>query len=427
MSRLTSAAGGRVDRGRPVATATEEPLPPARQRIDSIDLLRGIVMVIMMLDYTREFVYSGGLLDPTNRSQPAVWLFLMRWIAHFCAPVFVLLAGVGAYLKFARDKSKRELSLFLITRGLLLIVLELTLVRLGATFSFDYRYFGSLQLIWVIGVSMIILAGLIHLPLKGVAIFGVAMIALHNLFDGIQMQPWLGPGNPVPKIGAKIWMILHQQGGFPIAGWPSPFVFVVYPLIPWIGLMAAGYALGSVYQTGARQRRNTLLYVGAFSTMLFFLLRSLDYYGDPWHWAQKDTVTLTLVSFFDTTKYPASLVFLLMTLGPAFLALAWFERLRQGPISRFFVTFGRVPLFFYLLHLPTAHLISVLLHLVFKKPVAWLFKSPVEFFENPPRGVGFNLAVVYACWIAGVLLLYPLCRWFAGVKARRRAWWLSYL
>jgi uncharacterized membrane protein len=428
MPRSTSAAVGRNGAGRPVATASKGPLPPARQRIDSIDLLRGIVMVIMMLDHTRDFVYSGGLFfDLTDLNQTTFSVFFTRWITHFCAPVFVFLAGVGAYPQFARGKSKRDLSRFLLIRGLWLIVLELTLVRLGATFSFDYRFFGFLQVIWAIGVSMIILAALIHLPLKAVAIFGVAMIALHNLLDGFQVPRWLGPGTPLPGIGAKLWMILHQQGGYPLAGWPGPFVFVVYPLIPWIGVMAAGYAFGSVYKTDAEERRKILLYLGGLSILLFCLLRALDYYGDPMHWAKQQTAVFTLLSFVDTTKYPPSLLFLLMTLGPALVALAWFERLGKGPISRFFVTFGRVPLFFYLLQWPTAHLISVLLHLVFKKPVAWLFKSPVANFENPPRGIGFNLAVVYACWIAGVLLLYPLCKWFAGVKARRRDWWLSYL
>src|SRR6266508_3128659 len=226
----------------------QEPLRPPRARIDSIDLLRGIVMVIMMLDHTRDFIHSGALLfDPLDLSKTTVWLFLTRWITHFCAPVFVFLAGTGAYLQFARGKSKRQLSRFLITRGLWLIVLELTLVRLGATFSFDYRFLAFLQVIWVIGISMIILAALIHLPLKFVAAFGLLMIALHNLLDRFQVQPWQGPGTPIPSVGGKLWMLLHQQGGYPIAGWPSPFVFVVYPLIPWIGVMAAGYAFGALY------------------------------------------------------------------------------------------------------------------------------------------------------------------------------------
>lgn len=405
-----------------------EPIQPARQRIDSIDLLRGIVMVVMMLDHTRDFVHkSGFFIDPTDLNQTSTLLFLTRWITHYCAPVFVFLAGTGAYLQFARGKSKKELSKFLVTRGVWLIILEVTVVRLGATFSFDYRFLAFLQVIWVIGVSMIVLAALIHLPLKVVAAFGLIMIATHNLLDRFQIAPWQGPGTPIPSVGGKLWMVLHQQGGYPVAGWPSPFLFVVYPLIPWIGVMAVGYAFGALYKMDAERRRKLLLYIGGTAIMLFFLVRAVDVYGDPSHWHQQKTVIFTILSFVNTTKYPPSLLFLLMTLGPAIIALAGFEVLNRGTIGRFFVTFGRVPLFFYLLQWPMAHGISVLLHLAFGKPVGWLFMSPIGIFENPPKGQGFDLWVVYVSWIAGVALLYPLCKWFAGVKARRRDWWLSYL
>src|SRR2546429_4640283 len=213
----------------PAGPLNPEPAKPARQRIDSIDLLRGIVMVIMMLDHTRDFVHSGALLfDPLDLSKTTTALFLTRWITHFCAPVFVFLAGTGAYLQFARGKSKRELSRFLISRGLWLIVLEFTAVRLGATFSFDPRFLVMLQVIWVIGVSMIVLAALIHLPLKVVAAFGLVMIALHNLLDRFPATPWQGPQTPVPSWGAKLWMLLHQPGAFPIGPhFPSPIVFVL--------------------------------------------------------------------------------------------------------------------------------------------------------------------------------------------------------
>src|SRR5712692_4843346 len=230
----------RLGTGVPTETVPSSQSPSAspkstRGRIDSIDLLRGIVMVIMMLDHTRDFVHKVGLFfDPTDLRQTNTLLFLSRWITHYCAPFFVFLAGTGAYLQFARGKSKRELSRFLVTRGLWLIVLELTLVRLGASFSFDYRFVGYLQVIWVIGISMIILAVLIHLPVKLIGVFGLAMIALHNFLYKIRVDQWQGPGTPVPGVGAKLWVLLHQQGGYPIAGWPSPFVFVVYPLIPWI-------------------------------------------------------------------------------------------------------------------------------------------------------------------------------------------------
>src|SRR5258706_5503761 len=236
------------------------PKKTSRGRIDSIDLLRGIVMVVMMLDHTRDFVHWGGPnFDPTDLTKTTVALFFTRWITHFCAPVFVFLAGTGAYLQLARGKSKRELSKFLLTRGLWLIVIELTVVRFGVFFSLDYRFLGFLQVIWVIGVSMIVLAGLIHLPLKVVAGFGIVMIALHNLLDRYQVTGWQGPGSPVPGLGAKLWMLAHQGFSlFPLAGFPSPIVIVVYPLIPWIGVMAAGYAFGSLYQIDADRRRRWL-------------------------------------------------------------------------------------------------------------------------------------------------------------------------
>ncbi|MDX6403166.1 MAG: hypothetical protein QOH70_621 [Blastocatellia bacterium] len=413
-----------------------EPAIAGRSRIDSIDLLRGIVMVIMMLDHTRDFVHSGGFLfDPTDLTKTTVAIFLTRWITHYCAPIFVFLAGTGAYLQFARGKSKRDLSKFLLSRGLWLVVLELTVVRLGIFFSFDYRFLGFLQVIWAIGVSMIFLAALIHLPLKVVAGFGIGMIALHNLLDRFQATGWQGPGTPVPGFGAKLWMIAHQGFSvFPVLDFPSPIVIVVYPLIPWIGVMAVGYALGSLYQIDAQRRRRWLLWMGLTSTSLFIFIRALDVYGDPAHWSKQKNIVFTVLSFVNTTKYPPSLQFLLMTLGPALLMLWWFDS-RVGSAQAFgsrvrsiFVTFGRVPLFFYLLQWYTAHLIAVVLGLIAGQPVAWQFQSPIDKFASPPlTGIGFNLLVVYACWIAGVLLLYPLCKWFAALKARRRDWWLSYL
>jgi uncharacterized membrane protein len=409
-----------------------------RTRIDSIDLLRGIVMVVMMLDHTRDFVHSAAFqFDPTDLTQTNVALFLTRWITHYCAPVFVFLAGTGAYLQLARGKSRKDLSRFLITRGLWLIVLEFTVVRFGATFNLDYRFFGMMQVIWVIGVSMILLAGLIYLPLRVVAGFGLALIALHNLLDRFHVQGWHGPGSAVPGFWTKVYIVLHQAfEPFPILGWPSPVVFLLYPLIPWVGVMAVGYAFGVIYQWDAACRRRLLLLVGTIGTIIFIVVRAINVYGDPSHWARQRTVTFTVLSFLNTTKYPPSLLFLLMTLAPAMFALAWFESTQPAlqsshppganGIRNFFITFGRVPLFFYLLQWPMAHLIAVVAHLVAGKPWRWMFGSLIG-VAPPPPGVGFNLAVVYLCWVVGIVILYPLCKWFAGVKARRRDWWLSYL
>ncbi len=410
----------------------QEPVKPARKRIDSVDLLRGIIMVVMMLDHTRDYIhYAVFQFDPLDLTKTNTALFLTRWITHYCAPLFVFLAGTGAYLQFARGKTKSELSRFLVTRGLWLIVLEFTAVRIAVTFNFDYTFLGMMQVIWVIGVSMIVLAGLIHLPPVLVGVFGVAMIPYHNLFDyipALRAQGWQGPGSAVPSVAEKIWMILHQPGLFPIGPhFPSPLVFVLYPLIPWIGVMAAGYAFGALYQQDSQVRRKRLLTIGGLATLLFIVIRAIDKYGEPLKWARQKNAVFTVFSFLNTTKYPPSLLFLLMTIGPAIVMLAWFEVASRGSISRFFITFGRVPLFFYLLQWLTAHSIAILLHLAFGKPVRWLFQTPVSWFSNPPQGNGFNLAVVYASWIAGVLLLYPLCQWFAALKQRRKDWWLSYL
>ena len=285
---------------------------------------------------------------------------------------------------------------------------------------------------------MIVLAALIHLPLKVITGFGLLMIAVHNYFDRFPVKPWQGPQSPVPSWGAKLWMLLHQPGLFPSGPrFPSPLVFVLYPLIPWIGVMAVGYAFGALYTKDARLRRRWLLLIGGISTLLFIVVRAIDKYGEPFPWVRQKNVVFTILSFINTTKYPPSLDYLLMTLGPAIIALAFFESGRNliqasarsvGSIVRnFFVTFGRVPLFFYVLQWCTAHTIAIVLHVAFGKPVHWLFQTPVDWFTNPPKGNGFSLIVVYLCWISGVLLLYPLCKWFAGVKARRRDWWLSYL
>ena len=414
----------------------QDPLKPERTRIDSIDLLRGIVMVIMMLDHTRDFVHNAvfqfDALDPTRTN---VALYFTRWITHFCAPAFVFLAGTGAYLQLARGKSKRELSRFLITRGLWLIFLEITIVRIGVSFSFDYRIFGMFQVIWVIGVSMIVLAALIHLPLSLVTAFSGLMVAFHNLLDGFRVESWRDEKSPIPGLATKVWILLHQPfEAFPILPVLSPVIFVIYPLIPWVGVMALGYAFGVLYQKDAAYRKRVLKIIGTTAIVLFIVLRAFDFYGDPQEWSQQKNVVYTVLSFLNTTKYPPSLLFLLMTLGPAILALAYFERKTTPPrnsfagrVREFFITFGRVPLFFYLLQWFTAHAISVVLHWAFGKPLKWLFQSPVDWFSALPQGVGFNLAVVYLSWIIGVLLLYPLCKWFAGVKKRRRDWWLSYL
>jgi uncharacterized membrane protein len=393
-------------------------------RVDSVDLLRGLVMVIMLLDHTRDFVHRDALFfDPSNLERTTPALFFTRWITHYCAPVFVFLAGTGAYLQLSRGKTKAELSRFLWTRGLWLMLLELTVVRCVVAFNFDYAQFpGFLQVIWAIGVSMVVLAALIHLPLRAVAAFGIGIIALHNLADGVTVQGWQGPGSQAPDALEAFWMMLHQPGFIVVAGLP---ILILYPILAWIGVMAAGYAFGAVYDWAPERRHRFLIRLGVGMVAAFIIIRATNLYGDAREWAvQKDGV-FTVLSFLNVNKYPPSLLFLLMTLGPAMLALAWFERLGRGPIARALVTYGRVPLFFYVLQWILAHLFAIGFSLIAGKSIAHLFAFPGT--VPAPAGVGFGLGITYLAWILGIAVSYPLCRWFAGVKRRRTEWWMSYL
>ena len=402
--------------------------PPVKTRVDSVDLLRGIIMVIMMLDHTRDFAhFQASAFDPTNVDRTTAMLFFTRWITHFCAPLFVFLAGTGAYLQGMRGKPKGELSRFLFTRGLWLIFVELAVLRVVITFNFDFDVLaGFLQVIWAIGWSMVFLSGLIYLPVSVVGAIGVGMIVIHNAFDGVQVTSWGGPGTPIPGFWASIWHVLHVPGLIFPFGEHGPPMFVLYPLIPWIGVMAAGYALGSVYRLEPAARRRILIRTGAAITAGFVILRAINTYGDPSHWAPRDTLTKTFLSFLAVSKYPPSLLFLMMTLGPALLFLAWSDGKTPGAIGRFFITFGRVPLFFYLLQWIVAHSLALIASVIAGRPTDYLF-SNIVMSPPPPAGTGFGLPTVYALWVLGVLLIYPLCRWYAGVKARRRDWWLSYL
>jgi uncharacterized membrane protein len=383
------------------------------------------MMVLMLLDHTRLYFHSDSQhIDPTNLSQTNAALFLTRWITHIVAPVFVFLAGTGTYLQISRGKNRNELSRFLLTRGLLLILLEFTIVRLGLTFHLDYgSFFGSMQVIWAIGVSMTALAGLIYLPLPIIAGFGVAMIASHNLLDSIRVIPWKGAGSPVPGLFDVLWLLLHQPGRFLVCGYPCPSVFVLYPLIPWIGVMAAGFTFGIIYEMDPKWRRWSLFCLGLALMLAFVVIRWNNAYGDPNPWEVQTNSLFTIFSFLNATKYPVSLLFLLMTLGPAMILLAWLERIKQGPLSKALITFGRVPLFFYLLQFYVAHGLAIIVGSLAGQPITYQYKPNTK----APDGVGFDLWVVYLFWIVGLILLYPLCRWFAGIKDRHRKQWLRYL
>jgi uncharacterized membrane protein len=299
------------------------------RRFNSIDFLRGLVMVIMLLDHTREYVHADALhSSPTDLTKTNVLLFFTRWITHLCAPTFVFLAGTSIYLQKMRRKSPMELSKFLLTRGLWLIALEFTLIRFSLFFNFDYSFFGLAEVIWIFGVSMIVLAGLIYLPVRFVAILGIGIVAFHNLFDSIQVPPATSMAStPAPDALQTLWLFLHQPGFVPLFG--NVKMFVAYPLIPWVGVMAAGYALGIVYSWDAERRQRFLWKLGLALTILFFLIRATNFYGDPQIWKTQTNSVFTLLSFLNTTKYPASLLFLLMTLGPAMLILAWADKIND--------------------------------------------------------------------------------------------------
>lgn len=387
---------------------------PARPRLDSVDLLRGVVIVVMALDHVRDFfTRSVHFFDPADLTRTTAELFLTRWVTHFCAPTFMFLAGTGAFLYGARPgRSRNDVARFLLSRGLWLLFIEMTVVRLAWWFNFDYHFF-SMQVIWAIGWSMIALAGLVFLPMWLIGLIGVAMILTHNLLDGFGAQRLMAAPGVFSDAGVKdwLWSILHVQN--------PP---VMYPLIPWIGVMAAGYAFGPVLKHEPDRRRRELLWLGTILVLGFVLLRALNVYGDPHPWTVQPTPLFALFSFLNTTKYPPSLLFLLMTLGPAILSLVLFETWR-GPVGRFFIVYGRVPFLFYVAHLYLIHAL-VLVVVAFRGDNLHGYLTLWRFL---PQSWGYGLGVAYVVWVGVVLALYPVCRWFAGVKARRRDAWLSYL
>jgi uncharacterized membrane protein len=381
-----------------------------RPRIESVDIVRGVIMILMALDHVRDF-FGNSAISPTNLNQTTAALFFTRWITHFCAPVFFLLTGTGAYLSL-RKKSKRELSRFLFTRGLWLIFLELGIFRcLGIQFNFDYRL-TVLTVLWALGWAMIVLSGLVYLPTFWVTIIGVVMIAGHNLLDSIQSAD-------------PIWTILHSLNF--LLNTPQHSVFVAYVLIPWVGVTAAGYGLGQIYSWAATKRTAFLTRLGLSLIAAFLVVRAINLYGDPFRWSIQKSTLFTVISFLNTTKYPPSLLFLLMTLGPAML----FLRALDGKTPTFFrpaLTIGKVPMFYYLLHFPLIHLIAIAVCYSRYGAIHWMFQSPNlrEYPITQPPGWGYSLPISYLIWAAVVLSLYPLCRWFASVKQRRADPWLSY-
>lgn len=369
-------------------------------------------MVLMTLDHVRDFFGMPGA-NPTNLATTTIPLFFTRWVTHFCAPVFFLLTGTGAYLSL-RYKSKRQLARFLFTRGLWLIFLELGPLRwFGFQFNFDYHV-TMLFILWALGWAMIALSALVYLPDSVVVTVGLVMIAFHNLLDSVRSS------NP-------LWTILHAPNI--LLATPQHVVFVAYPLIPWVGVTAAGYGLGRIYGWEPARRKRFLGRLGIGMIALFVVLRGINRYGDPLHWAAQKSLAFSVLSFLNTNKYPPSLLFLLMTLGPAMLCLMALDRRTPAAALRPVLTIGKVPLFYYVLHIPLIHLLALAACFARYGHVHWVFESPKlgQFPFTAPPGWGFSLPATYLLWAVVVATLYPLCRWYAGVKRRRDYFWLSYL
>ena len=442
-------------------------------RMGSIDIIRGAVMVLMAIDHVRVFsgVPAGG---------PTPGLFFTRWITHFCAPAFIFLAGTAAFLHGRKIGDRGALARFLLTRGAWLVLLELTVLRFSWTFNFDYAHYVLAGVIWVIGWCMILMAGLIYLPVAVTGAIGIAIIVGHNITDAFtqQLAQTLGRGD-----SAWLWQILYFAGNISLGGGEDgPQLAVLYSIIPWIGVMAAGYAFGTVMVMNAERRRRLCFAIGGLAIVAFLVLRGFNLYGDPRPWgdaarraaaeraaAQRAAAqqaatpqaapnaaptpgaqgapatappagaansaprrpppprTPAYLQFLGTAKYPASLLFLIMTLGPTILAIPLLERAR-GPVARVLTVFGRVPFFYYVLHIPLIHLIFVGLSLArYGSVIPWMTANHPMFVPPPPEGYTYGLLTLYGITVLTVAILYLPCRWFAELKARRRDPWLSYL
>jgi uncharacterized membrane protein len=399
-------------------------VPQSSERLTAVDQLRGLVIVLMALDHVRDFFMK----DPGSATNLAVTtpaLFFTRWVTHYCAPTFIFLAGTGAFLYGTRCKSKGQLAWFLLTRGLWIIVLELTVIRFAFTFNTDWHFHMGL-VFWAIGWSMIVLAGLVFLPRWAIVAFGLIVIAGHNATDKLTSADFGPLGGAWAVLHSKEFLqllpnykILAQPGELD----PGGVMFIgAYPLIPWIGVMALGYALGSLLVQERSRRRKQVFLLGLATTAAFFVVRGTNVYGDPVPWKWQPDGVFNVIALCNCEKYPPSLSYLLMTLGPALMLLAAMDR-EPGWLGRRLVTFGRVPLFFYILHLYLIHgaalLYAYLLHgnAIF----TWSPQNP------PPDDIWVSLSTVYVLWITALLILYPPCAWYAGVKRRYRSAWLSYL
>jgi uncharacterized membrane protein len=376
-------------------------------------MLRGIVMVLMALDHVRDF-FTNATFQPLDLTQTNGWLFFTRWITHYCAPTFVFLAGVSAFLYGHKYNSKRDLSIFLLTRGLWIAILELTIVRLGWFFNFDYSL-TVMQVIWAIGISMVCLSAIIFLPKIWVGIVGIVIVIGHDLLNSVSPE----------SFGSLdwLWKLLHANGKIVFSN--GDLIIVGYPIMPWFGIMCAGFGFGSIFLIEKEYRSKLLLWIGGFMVLTFIVLRAINVYGEKSPWEVQSTPFFTILSFINTSKYPPSLLYVLMTLGPAIVLLAFLEKWK-AIVSDFFITIGKVPMFYYILHLFVIHGMAIMVGISIGADTSFLTNNTPPW--STERSFGFDLPVIYLIWVITIAILYPFCLWYMRFKAKHKDWKvLSYL
>ena len=390
----------------------------AASRIYSIDILRGIVMIIMALDHVRDFFHITASTDsPTNLATTTPILFFTRWITHFCAPTFVLLAGVSAYL-MGQKKTKSELSHFLIIRGCWLLLVEVLIVTFAWTFNPFYSII-ILQVIWAIGISMIILGIFVRFSYRVILLTGLIIICCHNLLDYPETAQHGSIG--------FFWDLMHHGAFTPYTLFHNHKAVIVYAFLPWAGIMMTGYGIGKVFgkKFSSVQRKKILFSTGAGLLFLFLVLRFINAYGDPAPWSVQRSPMYTLLSFLNVTKYPPSLDYIGVTIGISLIVLGLLDNV-SGKSLQFLISFGRVPFFYYVLHLYLIHLTVLVFFILEKFPAKDIAPQHSPFLFRPDR-FGYGLWIVYGIWILLILLTYPLCKWYSRYKATHHAWWLSYI
>lgn len=388
-----------------------------KQRISSIDLMRGIVMIIMAIDHTRDFFHvDAQVFSPTDLSQTFTILFFTRWITHFCAPTFVFLSGISAGISRKR-KSSKELSWFLFTRGFWLVILEITVIRFGFAFNlyYDVTFF---EVIYVLGVCMMILSALVFLPQKVVLVLGLILIFGHDALNFVRLSP--------QDSGYVIWTLLQQPGFISID--QTHGIFVSYPIIPWLGIMLAGYGAARLYtDVASEKRKKLLLYSGLIAIILFIIIRFTNVLAPLDAWSVQKNAWFTFLSFINCTKYPVTLLFTLMILGPVLIILAFVEN-ANNRITEKAIVIGRVPLFYFIVHFYILHIAALVIHLILSgKSINEIDFHLSTGLGGVARGVGYSLIWTYAAWITLILVIYPLCKWYNDYKTRHTHWWLSYL